>query len=285
VKHNPHSKAKVRCWTATPPPRPEPETRRPEPPPATRATNSETHVRHGYDLAAIDHLTRLTLRMDRWHTAGDIDDRFDAVRHAIVVHLLTAEEPPHRADLLATGTRASDDHVRDDMRTHGKDTNGPGLPMPSFYRYWGPTRGTSPETRVVERHAPAQIWPLLRPSEQRALSALAATGDYELAAEACGVTVNTFRVLVSTGRRRFLALWHEGEEPSTVWRTDRRVRSRDGRDHLGRQRLTTSQVDGYRERYQAGETLRSLGCEAGLSATGMSRLIRGVTKPVSESVS
>lgn len=270
MKHNPYPKAKVQCWAVT---RPQPEPR-PDTPPAPARDPL-----HGYTPAAIDHLTRLTLRMDRWHIAGDIDDRFDAVRHAIIVHLLTSEQPPHRTDLLAAGTRASDDHVRDDMRTHGKDTNGPGAPMPNFYKYWGPSRGTSPETQVVERHAPRQIWPLLRPSERRALAALADTGDYELAAKVCGVSDKNFRVLVSTGRRRFLALWHEGETPSGVWRTDRRVRSRDGRDHLGRMRLNAEQVEAYRDRYQAGETITALAVEAGLTKTGLSRLLSGKCKP------
>jgi hypothetical protein len=151
--------------------------------------------------------------------------------------------------------------------------------MPRFYAYWNPAHAPSPEARVTERHALAQIWPLLRPSEQRALTALAMTGDYEKGAAAAGVATSTFHVLISTGRRRFLAAWHEHETPSRIWRTDRRVRSRDGKDHLGRQRLNQARVDAYRERYYAGETLRVLAAECGLSTTGLSRLINGKTQP------
>lgn len=242
-------------------------------------TADRDSFRYGYTLDDIHHLTRLTLRLDRWHSAGDISERYDAVWFAIVEHLLESETRPGRSELLRVGTEASDALVRDEMRTHGRCTRHAGRPMAEFYRYWNPTHASSPEARVVEREALAQIWALLRPSEQRALSALAATGDYEKAAAAAGVAGKTLTVLISTGRRRFLAAWHEGETPSRVWRTDRRVRSRDGRDHLGRQRLTEVQVDGYRERQYAGEKLGVLAAECGLTPTGLSRLIKGQTKP------
>lgn len=283
MKYNPNSTAKVLKWTISHPPA------EPDAAPldhfedvAASVTSGLRHVRHGYDIAAIDHVARLTMRLDRWHTAVDIDERYAVIRHAIVVHLLEADTPPHRNDLVRAGITASDNHARENMRTHGRDTTRIGMPMQAFLKYWAPQHGASPEGRTVERHAVQQIWPLLRPSEQRALAALAWFEDYELAAEACGVEVKTFRVLISTGRRRFLALWHEGEAPSRIWRTDRRVRSRNGKDHLGRQRLTVSQVDGYRERYQAGERLRALGAEAGVSATCLSNLIRGISKPAPE---
>lgn len=239
-------------------------------------------VRHGYTLADIDHLTRLTLRMDRWHNAGDVTERRDAVWFAIVECLLTADTAPTRGELLRAGTEGSDALVRGEMRTHGRCTQNVGQPMPMFYRYWNPTHTPSPEPRVVEREALAQIWPQLRASEQRALSALAATGDYEKAAAAVGVAKGTFTVQISTARRRFLAAWHEHETPSRVWRTDRRVSSRTGRDHLGRQRLNAQQVDAYRQRHHAGETLRALAAECGLTSTGLSRLINGKTKPAQE---
>lgn len=234
---------------------------------------------HGFTLADVHHLTRLTLRLDRWHAAGDISERYDAVWFAIVEHLLESDTRPGRSELLRAGTEASDALVRDEMRTHGRCTRHTGRPMPEFFRYWNPTHAPSPESRVVEREALAQIWVLLRPSEQRALTALAATGDYAAAAEAAGVKGATFTVLISTARRRFLTAWHEGETPSRVWRTDRRVSSRSGRDHLGRQRLTAPQVDAYRERHYAGEKLYALAAECGLSPTGLSRLIKGQTKP------
>ncbi|MFI9176154.1 hypothetical protein [Streptomyces lincolnensis] len=241
-------------------------------------TGQPGHVRHGYTLKDIEHLTRLTLRMDRWYTASDIDERYDAVWFAIVEQLLTAEEPPTRKALLDAGTQASDARVRDQMRTHGRCTLNTGQPMPRFHAYWNPAHAPSPEPRVIERHALAQIWPLLRPSEQRALTALAMTGDYEEGAAAVGVATSTFQVQISTARRRFFKAWHEHETPSRIWRTDRRVRSRNGKDHLGRQRLNQAQVDTYRARYYEGEKLRVLAAECGLSSTALSALIKGKSK-------
>lgn len=234
---------------------------------------------HGYTLANIQHLTHLVLRMDRWHTASDIEDRYEAVHFAIVEHILTADTPPTRRDLLRAGTAASDHAVHDSMRTHGRSTSTTGQAMPKFFRYWNTAPTTSPEDPVVERQALAQIWPTLRPSEQKALSALAITGDYQQGAAACGVTKGTFRVLISTARRRFLHHWHEHETPSRVWRTDRHVNARNGLDHLGRNRLNAHQVDAYRQRHHAGETLHALAAECELSATCLSRLINGKTKP------
>lgn len=274
MRRNPPSRAQVQCWTV-------PQTHQSADLAVTPGAPAKRDPLHGHTLATIDHLARLVMRTDRWHTAGDIDERFDTIRHAIIEHLLTHDTPPDRHALLAAGTRASDAAVYDHARTHGRNISHPGKAMPAFHRFWENAlhRGASPETRVVEVLAFVQIWPLLRPSEQRAFTALAATGDHEKAAAMCGVAYGTFRALVSTGRRRFLEFWHEGETPSRVWRTDRRVCSRDGRDPLGRLRLTGAQVDEYRERYERGETLRSLAGEAGLSATGLSRLLRGVTRP------
>jgi len=242
----------------------------PDPPPRRR------DPMHGYTLADLQHLTRTVLRFDRWHQAADIHDRYDAVWHALAEHLADATTTPTRSDLLRAGTEASDAYVRDEMRTHGRDTSKPG-PMPRFHMYWHAANTPSHEPRIVEREALTQIWPLLRDSEQRALTALAVTGDYEEAARIYGAAPRTFSVVISTARRRFFALWHEGETPSRQWRTDRRVRSRDGRDHLGRQRLTVSQVDAYRQRRHDGELLRVLAAEAGLTAAGLGRLLSGAS--------
>lgn len=273
MKRTPPSKAKVQAWRI---PHPAPEATEPEPA-QTRARNSDPL--HGYTLAAIDHLTRIVIRLDRWYVAGDIDERFDAIRHAIVETLLTSTDPPSKQALLQAGTVASDKAVVDHARHHGRDVSH-GKPMPEFHRYWASAhRGASPETRVVERVALAQIWPTLRPSERRALTALAASEDFEASAAALSIAKGTFSTIVSTGRRRFLAAWHEGEAPSKQWRTDRRIRSRDGRDHLGRARLTETQVEAYRDRHHAGETITALAAEAGLSKTGLSRLLSGKSKP------
>lgn len=242
------------------------------------AAGPASGVLHGYTLHDIQHLTRLALHLDRWYKAGDMEERHDAVWFAIVEALLAADTPPSRSDLLRAGTEASDALVRDEMRTHGRCTLNIGQSMPRFHAYWNPTNTPSPEPRIVDREALAQIWPQLQPRQRQALEALAATGDYDKAAAALGVSKGTFTVLISAGRRRFYSWWHEHETPSRQWRTDRRVHSRDGRDHLGRARLTTAQVDAYRERRHAGEPVKALAAEAGITPTTLYRLLKGQYK-------
>jgi hypothetical protein len=94
-----------------------------------------------------------------------------------------------------------------------------------FERYWrhvaAPDDG--PEEKITERLALAQIWPHLRPVHREALAALAAHGDYQRAAQALGLPYATFKSRISTARREFLALWHDGETPSRPWVRDRRA--------------------------------------------------------------
>ncbi|MEU2739376.1 hypothetical protein ABZ656_29415 [Streptomyces sp. NPDC007095] len=184
---------------------------------------------HGYTLDDLHHISRHVVHSDRWHNAADIEDRYDTAWHAIVEHLLTASEPPTRHDLFQAGLRGRDQAVRQRLQAHGYNHHQPGTgTRPRFEGYWTTTAAhtPSPEDRIVDRHTLAQIWPRLTPRQQDALNALAATGDYHRAAELLGVTPGTFNVLVSKARRRFLALWHEGEQPSRIWGTDRRVGSR-----------------------------------------------------------
>ncbi|MER5696054.1 hypothetical protein ACWDBO_30160 [Streptomyces mirabilis] len=184
---------------------------------------------HGYTLDDLHHLSRHVVHSDRWYTAADIEDRYDTAWHAIVEHLLTATEPPTRRDLFQAGLRGSDQSVRQHQQAHGYNHHQPGAgTRPRFERYWTTTAAhtPSPEDRVVDRRALAQIWPRLTPRQQQALTALAATDDYQQAAALLQVTPGTFHVLISKARQRFLALWHEGEQASRIWGTDRRVGSR-----------------------------------------------------------
>ena len=249
----------------------------------TVTSNGPAEVSHGYTLDDLYRLTRATIKRDRVY-AMDITDRMETIWFAMVELLLTSEGRPEPYDLIGAGMRAVGQMLRDDQATHGQrtyDTWAGREAMVSYQRYWwtaaAPT--PSPERRVVERLTVSQILPQLSPRQREALTTLAALGDYQLAAQAMGVAFATFTVTISAARRRFLELWHEGETPSKQWRTDRRVRSRDGRDHLGRQRLTVSQVDRIRARYQDGETLKTLATEHGVSPTCLSRLLRGLSKP------
>lgn len=239
---------------------------------------------HGYTLANLDDISRHALHLNRWHTASGARDRYDAAWHAIVEHILTAEQAPTRRELIGVAIRASDMHVRSEMHHHGLSSDDFGQPMPAFGRYWGSAPTPSPEARVVERQALEQIWPSLTAGQQKALSVLAATEDYDRAAEACGIAVGTLRVQVSSGRRRFLALWHEGETPSRQWRTDRRVHARSGVDVRGFRRLTESELEEIRSRYSGGQTLTSLAAEAGIHKSTLSALLSGRTRPAPDPV-
>jgi len=53
-------------------------------------------------------------------------------------------------------------------------------------------------------------------------AALATFNTYQAAADALGVQYQAFARRIRMARRRFFALWHEGETPSGMWRYDRR---------------------------------------------------------------
>jgi hypothetical protein len=104
--------------------------------------------------------------------------------------------------------------------------------MPSFVRYWaGAGAATpSPEGRIVEREALAQIWPTLTELERRAVLAFAAHGSAEVACVALGMTRRAFLSRLNAARARFRTWWHEGETPSVKWRPD--SATRDGKRTL-----------------------------------------------------
>jgi len=243
-----------------------------------------TQPLHGYTAADIDNLARKTLAVDRWH-AGDIEERRAAVRFAIVEYLCTAGEQPTPRDLVTVGLRASDRHVTRELHHHGWDIDdlsaGAGA-MVGFQRYWQASPSGSPERRIVEREALNQIWSQLTPRQQQALNTLAAAGDYAAAATALGIADGTFRVLISQARRRYLTWWHEGEQPSRTWRTDRHSYSRDGL-WRGRRRLTVSEVNQLRARFHEGEKLAALASEAAVHKSTLSSLLSGRTKPAPDS--
>jgi hypothetical protein len=87
--------------------------------------------------------------------------------------------------------------------------------------YWAPKPAPAADTTVVDRIAMWQIWATLRPLHKMAFLALAAHADYAKAAEAVGYPYSTFTALISQARAEFLALWHEGQEPSRPWANDR----------------------------------------------------------------
>ncbi|MGR6922626.1 hypothetical protein ACU635_50945 [[Actinomadura] parvosata] len=194
----------------------------------TPAPDNIHTLRHGYNLADLQQLTRFALRRV-YGSNVDYRARHDVAWSAIAEALYAApdDQPPAPSDLLDAAQKAMVRHVRDEMHHHGRDRHNSGQAMPMFASYWEGMQGRSPspEGQVVEKTALWQIWPRLTDREREVLLALAAHENYRAAAEALGANPATFNVNVSKARKRFLALWHEGETPSRVWGTDRRTGS------------------------------------------------------------
>ncbi|MFI2078627.1 hypothetical protein, partial [Streptomyces triculaminicus] len=86
----------------------------PEPEPAAPQVSREAGFLWGWTLQDIEGVTHHVLNVGRWW-AADSEEHFDTVRYAIVEHLLTADAPPSRRDLMAVGLRAGDDRVAREM--------------------------------------------------------------------------------------------------------------------------------------------------------------------------
>lgn len=188
-------------------------------------------IRHGYTTIDIDRLARLGISMRSAYRGLDDDERYAAAWHAIVEHIYTVDTWPTGRELITVAATAADEvshrcleqqgvpRARGDQYTGRTD-------MPKFHAYWETiSRHTgSPELRVVERTALVQIWPQLMDWQQTALHALALHDDYQAAADALGLRLNTFYRQVRLARAAVLALWWEGETPRRGWR-DRRAKT------------------------------------------------------------
>lgn len=185
-------------------------------------------VRHGYTLGQIDKLVRVGVLRNSWYYACDADERYAAGWHAAVELLYTADVPPLPRDLVHAAWYAADrvtlraQEQRGVPRSRGEAYTGRD-DYPRFHAYWNTiSRHTgSPEEPIVERLALEQILPRLSEAHRGALHALAAEGDYQAAADALGLTYNTFCTQVRKARLHFARLWLEGETPGGRWR-DRR---------------------------------------------------------------
>jgi len=267
MRKNVPSAAQIRGWKITPAPQGEP----PAPPQAP------TDPMHGYTLADLDGIARQVLRMDRWRS-GDADERYAAVWHAIAEDLLAAETRPSRQGLLTTGLRASDRHMQDELRHHGRDreAGNTGQSRPHFERYWYTGPPSFPESRIVEGIALWQVMPLLTPAQHQALTALALHEGYIAAAEATGRTYDTLYTLIKQARQRIYTAWHEGETaPKRPWRKDARAGQSTVAATTGQPRLTVSELDNLRVRHLAGETVTAIAASVGMPRQTLSALLRG----------
>lgn len=188
----------------------------------------DTELAHGYTLAQVQQMAKAAVNMAGAY-ASDYLDRLDAAYGAIVIHLYEAPHWPTRHQLQQAGATAVSRMVETELRQRGyrrgNGYNGAGS-APRFAAYWGGHLvHPSPENRIVERVAVGQVLPALFPREMAALTALAATDDYQAGADLLGVTYSTFCDNVRRARLRIFALWHEGETPRRP-RTDIRVGNR-----------------------------------------------------------
>ena len=182
---------------------------------------SDAEVRHGYTLADIDRLARVSVEI-AWPRAMDYTDRYEAAWHAIAEHLCSTDEVPSPRDLKVTGTNAVNRLAQDEGHHHGFDRSNPGAGfegMPRFQQYWAIYGRATPshEDGIVDRIALAQIWPALSPTHRQALLAFAVHTDHDLASNAMGRTLATYRTHLANARRQYRALWHEHEAPSRMW--------------------------------------------------------------------
>lgn len=188
---------------------------------------ADAELRWGYTLADVQRVARSAAATTR-AMAGDYDERYAEAFGAAAEHLYAAEHwiPEHQLfraaqDALFEQSR-KDRSYRGCAYKHGVGWAESGT-GPRFTTYWTDVNGNSPspENGIVERMALAQILPTLTPRQREVIGALAAFDDHSAARKALG-GISCYGQHVSNARRRFLALWHEGEAPSRPWGTDRR---------------------------------------------------------------
>jgi DNA-directed RNA polymerase specialized sigma24 family protein len=182
-------------------------------------------LRHGYTLAHVNDLSVKAVRWQTWFQDANTADRLDLAWSAIVEHIYTSDQRPTSHEVILAGWAAISEDARKNHQTHGHNTHNRWAgTIPGFERYWSCTAPPtpSPETRVTERIALAQIWPQLHPAHRKVLAALAACEDYGLAAASLGISRAWFTSRLSAARKAFLKHWHEGESPSRPWGDDRR---------------------------------------------------------------
>jgi hypothetical protein len=183
---------------------------------------AEHGLRYGYTLDDLDRLARVACQTA--HTmAADVGDRYAEAYGEIAVYLYTADVWPSEPDLIRVGQAAIRDWSRATRRAHGLHADsdkGEGIPHATVAYWWAQSSVTpSPEARIVDLAAFKAIWPSLHAEGRNALETIAAfDGDYRQAAGALGLTFTQIRRHVDRAVRLFLALWHEGESPSKVWR-------------------------------------------------------------------
>lgn len=245
------------------------------------------HLRHGWTIEHVDGLAWGVATSDRWHSATPLEEKHDHARYGILTHLLSVGEPPASHDLYRAGLAEIGRAVTADNQFYGRrhtaDEHGNFGHIPQAARYWTHTPQTL-EDRVIERIALTQVWPLADDRQRQAIAALAACGDYEQAAAAIGVQRSALTKRLRGGRTAITAAWFEHETPPRRRSNDRRVSARSGLDSTGRPRITVSQLDEARARHEAGEVLRKIAPDYGITKAALGRLLRGDRQPAPDCV-
>jgi hypothetical protein len=246
--------------------------------------HNHVHLRHGYTVDQLRSICLALVKRQTWYHSVSFDQRLEVAWHAIIEHLYTSAQPPTPRALMHAADRAVNADVQLTHQFHGRNTHDryAGTKTKGYERYWFSAAITtpSPENKITDRLALAQIWPRLHPRHQTVLAALADHGDHGRAAAALGVTRRLFTSQLSQARQAFLTLWHEGESPSRVWTTGQSTAIRRRRARRTQRAAQTAQprppTPGARPRldlgisdaelvarYQAGQSIRQLAAALG----------------------
>lgn len=252
-----------------------------------RPPAGDAQLRHGYTVSQVRALSLAVVTRQTWYQSIDFDQRLEVAWHAIIEHIYTSDQPPEPSGVLRAAAHAVGQDVQQLYRFYGRNSHDRYAgTVAGFERYWWSTASPcpGPESTVIDRVALAQIWPRLRPEHREVLTALTVYDDYGLAAAALGISRTWFTTRLSTARREFLKLWHEGEPPSRPWARDvrgikttdrraatnrtiatrRRARNKAQNQQPARPRPGPPRADlrisdaELARRYQAGESIRQL---------------------------
>lgn len=220
----------------------------------------QTLVAHGLTVADVDELSLISVRACRRFWAHDHSEGVAVARSAILAALMADldSDSDLRNALIAAGRGAVVTEWQKRLSLYGcadyYAARRGVASMPRFNQFWSDHLGRNPtshEDAVVDRLALAQILPLLKDDHRQALITVAEMGSYAAAANLLGIAYHTLLTRVSRGRRQFLALWHEHEQPSRLWGVDRRA-GKDGQ----RRTSTTSSLASVLRRRQQGRQAR-----------------------------
>lgn len=210
------------------------------------------HVKWGYNLADLDRLARIAVSARRSQSLH-VRDAYETAWSAIA-ETVAADTYPTGSDLIRAGSDAISSESGRHRHHHGLDGHGE---APRFAKYWMTSTAPSPEESVVDRFALWQILPALTETERRSVYAVAAGMD------------PPSRGRLSCARRRFLELWHEGETPSTFWRSSLPTRTK----------FTEEQVEQMRDMLVEGRTQQQIGEAFGITQGAVSGLLRRGGRP------